>query len=115
AARGADDRLAHCARRLVPQLADYVKIELLEGEGGRRPVAIAHQDPAREELMRAWRKRGTLSETGQVGMGTTFATAEAKLTPEILPDAVVRSARERTGEEGAALMEAIGPRSQIVV
>jgi PAS domain S-box-containing protein len=114
-ALGVDDRLDHFARLLVPQLADYVKIELLEGEGGRRPVAIAHQDPAREELMRAWRKRGTLSETGQVGMGTTFATGEAKLTPEILPDAVVRSARERTGEEGAALMEAIGPRSQIVV
>jgi serine phosphatase RsbU (regulator of sigma subunit) len=48
-------------------------------------------------------------------MGTTFATGEAKLTSEIAPDAVVRSARERTGEEGAQLMQAIGPRSQIVV
>jgi PAS domain S-box-containing protein len=110
-----DERLDRFARLLVPQLADYVKIELLEGDSGRRPVAIAHQDPEREALMRRWRERGTLEETGQVGMGTTIATGQAKITPEIVPDAVVRSARERTGEEGAELMEAIGPRSQIVV
>src|SRR4029079_18779963 len=34
---------------------------------------------------------------------------------EIAADAVIESARVRTGEEGAQLMEAIGPRSQIVV
>ncbi|HEX5617424.1 MAG TPA: SpoIIE family protein phosphatase [Solirubrobacteraceae bacterium] len=114
-ALGVDDRLERFARLLVPELADYVKIELLEGTGGRRPVAIAHQDPEREALMRRWRERGTLGETERVGMATTFATGEAKLTEEIAPDAVVQSARERTGEEGALLMEAIGPRSQIVV
>jgi len=114
-ALGVDERLEHFARLLVPELADYVKIELLEDSGGRRPVAIAHQDPEREALMRRWRERGTLGESERVGMGTTIATGEAKLTEEIAPEAVVESARERTGEEGAQLMEAIGPRSQIVV
>jgi PAS domain S-box-containing protein len=114
-ALGVDERLDRFARLLVPRLADYVKIELLEGEGGRRPVAIAHQDPEREALMRRWREHGTLGEQERVGMGTTFATGEAKLTADIAPDAVVRSARESTGQEGADLMEAIGPRSQIVV
>jgi serine phosphatase RsbU (regulator of sigma subunit) len=114
-ALGVDERLDRFARLLVPQLADFVKIELLEGKGGRRPVAIAHQDPEREALMRAWRERGTLAASERVGMGTTMATGEAKLTTEILPEAVVRSARETTGEEGAELMRAIGPRSQIVV
>ena len=65
--------------------------------------------------MRRWRERGTLGEQERVGMGTTMATGEAKLTADIVPDAVVRSARESTGQEGADLMEAIGPRSQIVV
>jgi PAS domain S-box-containing protein len=114
-ALGVDERLERFARLLVPQLADYVKIELLEGSGGRRPVAIAHQDPEREALMRRWRERGTLAETERVGMGSTFATGEAKLTEEITTEAVVASARARTGDEGAELMEAIGPRSQIVV
>jgi PAS domain S-box-containing protein len=114
-ALGVDERLDRFARLLVPELADYVKIELLEGKSGRRPVAIAHQDPRREALMRAWRERGTLAASEQVGMGTTFATGEAKLMPDIVPEAVVRSARETTGEEGAELMAAIGPRSQIVV
>ena len=114
-ALGVDERLDRFARLLVPALADYVKIELLEGKGGRRPVAIAHQDPEREALMRAWRARGTLSESERVGMATTFATGEAKITPEIVPEAVVRSAFETTGEEGAELMREIGPRSQIVV
>ena len=112
---GVDERLERFARLLVPQLADYVKIELLEGTGGRRPVAIAHQDPEREALMRQWRERGTLSEDERVGMGSTFATGEAKLMEDIAPAAVVESARARTGEEGAQLMQAIGPRSQIVV
>ena len=114
-ALGVDERLDRFARLLVPELADFVKIELLEGKSGRRPVAIAHQDPEREALMRAWRDRGTLAVSEQVGMGTTIATGEAKLTAEIAAEAVVRSARETTGEEGAELMRAIGPRSQIVV
>ena len=114
-ALGVDERLDRFARLLVPELADYVKIELLEGKGGRRPVAIAHQNPEREALMRAWRARGTLAESERVGMGTTLAQGEAKLTSEIVPEAVVRSARETTGEEGAELMREIGPRSQIVV
>jgi PAS domain S-box-containing protein len=114
-ALGVDERLDRFARLLVPELADYVKIELLEGKGGRRPVAIAHQDPEREALMRAWRARGTLSVSERVGMGTTFATGEAKITPEIVPEAVVRSALETTGEEGAELMREIAPRSQMVV
>jgi serine phosphatase RsbU (regulator of sigma subunit) len=114
-ALGVDERLDRFARLLVPELADYVKIELLEGKSGRRPVAIAHQDPEREALMRAWRARGTLAESERVGMGTTMATGEAKIMAEITPEAVVRSARETTGEEGAQLMREIGPRSQIVV
>ena len=114
-ALGVDERLDRFARLLVPELADFVKIELLEGKSGRRPVAIAHQDPEREALMRAWRDRGTLAASERVGMGTTMATGEAKLTTDIAPEAVVRSALETTGEEGAELMRAIGPRSQIVV
>jgi PAS domain S-box-containing protein len=114
-ALGVDERLDRFARLLVPELADFVKIELLEGKSGRRPVAIAHQNPEREALMRAWRERGTLAESERVGMGTTMATGEAKLTADILPEAVVRSALETTGEEGADLMREIGPRSQIVV
>ncbi len=114
-ALGVEERLDRFARLLVPELADFVKIELLEGSSGRRPVAIAHQDPEREALMRAWRERGTLAESERVGMATTIATGEAKLTPDIAQEAVVRSARETTGEAGAELMRAIGPRSQIVV
>jgi PAS domain S-box-containing protein len=110
-----DERLDRLARHLVPRLADYVKIELLEDRGGRRPVAIAHQDPEREALMRAWRQRGRMGEHESVGMATTFATGEAKLLAELATEAVVRAAREYTGEEGAELMRAIGPRSQIVV
>jgi PAS domain S-box-containing protein len=114
-ALGVEERLDRFARLLVPEVADFVKIELLEGKSGRRPVAIAHQDPAREALMRAWRERGTLAESERVGMARTFSTGEAKLTPDIVPEAVIRSAREATGEEGAELMREIAPRSQIVV
>ena len=114
-ALGVDDRLDRLARVLVPRLADFVKIELLEGRTGRRPVAIAHEDPEREALMRRLRDRVTLGEEERVGMAATFATGESKLTREIVPAAVARSAGERAGAAAAELMEAIGPRSQIVV
>jgi PAS domain S-box-containing protein len=114
-ALGVDERLDRLARVLVPRLADFVKIELLEGQAGRRPVAIAHEDPEREALMRRLRERVTLGEEERVGMAATFATGESKLTREIVPAAVARSAGERAGADAAELMEAIGPRSQIVV
>ena len=101
-ALGVDERLDRFARLLVPQLADFVKIELLEGKGGRRPVAIAHQDPEREALMRAWRERGTLARVRARRHGDARSRpARRRSRAEIAEDAVVRSARERTGEEGA--------------
>ena len=110
-----DERLDLLARVLVPKLADYCKIELLEGDSGRRPVAIAHQDPDREALMRRLRERVTLPDDERVGMARTFRTGESKLTPDIAVEAVARAARDSAGAAAAELMEAIGPRSQIVV
>ena len=95
-ALGVEERLDRFARLLVPRLADFVKIELLEDSTRRRPVAIAHKDPEREALMRAWRERGTLGEDERVGMATTLGTGEAKLLADIVPDAFVLCARDRT-------------------
>ncbi len=113
-ALGVDERLERLARMLVPDLADFVKIELLES-AGRRPVAIAHQDPERELLMRRLRETVTLGEETHVGMAATFARGEALLTSDITPDIVARQAAERAGASAGELMQAIGPRSQVVV
>ncbi len=113
-ALGVDERLERLARMLVPDLADFVKIELLES-AGRRPVAIAHQDPEREALMRRLRATVTLGEETHVGMAATFARGEALLTSDITPDIVARQAAERAGASAGELMQAIGPRSQVVV
>ena len=113
-ALGVDERLERLARLLVPELADYVKIELLES-AGRRPVAIAHQDPERESLMRRLRETMTLGEEAHVGMAATFARGEALLAPDIMPETVARQAAERAGASAGELMQAIGPRSQVVV
>ena len=117
-ALGVDERLDRFARLLVPQLADFVKIELLEGKSGRRPVAIAHQDPAREALMRAWRDRGTLGGPPSASAwSTTMATGEAKLTSGDRPprpwcESALETDRRRRAHE---LMRAIGPRIAFVV
>jgi PAS domain S-box-containing protein len=115
AAVGVDARLERLARLLVPRLADFCKIELLEGADRRRAVAIAHEDPRREALMRRLRARVTLPEEAPVGMATTFATGRARLMRDVEAGAAARSAGERAGADAAALMEEIGPRSQIVV
>jgi PAS domain S-box-containing protein len=79
-ALGVDERLERFAQLLVPQVADHVKIELLEGSGGRRPVAVARrsaettEDPnPRGQIVVPLRARGrvlgalslTMAESGR--------------------------------------------------
>src|SRR5207249_4926387 len=51
----AADTLAAVARLAVPRLADWCVVDLLEDDGSIRQSAVAHVDPAKEQLSRELR------------------------------------------------------------
>jgi PAS domain S-box-containing protein len=67
------------ARLAVPSLADWCVVDLLEGDGGTRPVAAAHADPAQEEALRA----GLRHPVERRVAATVLATGEAVLQVDL--------------------------------
>jgi serine phosphatase RsbU (regulator of sigma subunit) len=127
-ALGVDERLERFAQMLVPQLADHVKIELLEGSGGRRPVAVHGAEPAGEpdpaaQIVVPLRARGrvlgalslTMTESGRryaevdfdltrdLGLRAGLAVDNARLYEEAQASAV---AEQRRAAQLDALAEA---------
>lgn len=89
--------LAAVADLIVPRLADWASVETLEPNGEIRSVALAHVDPERLEVIRAFRDRRPPEITSPTGVGHVIATGEpefiAEITDEMLaaandPDAV---------------------------
>jgi PAS domain S-box-containing protein len=102
--------LQSLARLVVPRLADYCVVGMLEGDEMRR-VAMVHRDPARETLLhqlgRVQRRHRTV-----VGVQSVLRTGEPELVPEV-SEAWLRAASE--DEAHFATLRALGPRSMMVV
>ncbi len=49
--------LRHVAASTVPKFADWCSVDLLDGSGQPRQVALAHEDPAKIELAREFRRK----------------------------------------------------------
>jgi PAS domain S-box-containing protein len=100
--------LAAITRLVVPTLADYCSVDLVEGDGSFRRVSTAHVDPEKEELVRALWTRYPYLPTDRVGVPEAVRTGEAQITPVIDPEQTARFTRD---PEHAALLDQLGPRS----
>ena len=103
------EQIAHLA---VPQLADWCAVDVLDERGELERVAVHHSDPAKlavaEELHR--RYRSELDESR--GLMAVIGSGEPLLATNIAADALSAYARD---SEHLAMLEAIAPRSVIVV
>lgn len=95
--------LANITTALVPQLADWATLDMLDGDTGEiRRVAVAHVDPAKGHLAREILKRAPQVLDGPDGV---LRTGKAELKSEIcdelladaLPDPEVRSILKSLG------------------
>ena len=75
--------LVAVADLVVPRLADWASVELLEPNGAIRSVAISHADPAKVALAREFRARRPPDPSSPSGVGHVIATGEPELVPEI--------------------------------
>jgi PAS domain S-box-containing protein len=102
--------LRSLARLVVPRLADYCIVGMLEG-GELHRVAMAHRDPAQEPLL-CRLERMKPRPRAMVGVQGVLRTGEPELVPEVT-QAWVRASSE--DEEHFAIHHQLAPRSLMIV
>src|SRR4051794_3386453 len=101
--------LERVADLAVSKIADWCVVEIAD-RTGHAPVAIAHTDPEKAELVREFRRRYTPPEGGYVG--AAIRTGESTIVPE-LSDAQLEAAGE--GDEEREILWQLAPRSVMAV
>ncbi len=106
------ETLHRVAMLVVPRLADWCGIDLLDEDGQIRSVAIVHSDPEKIELAHQLRRRYPPDPAASSGVPNVLRTGEAEIHSDV-PAEVLREAAE--DEEHLALLQRLGMRSALVV
>lgn len=107
-----EQTLRNVAELAVPTIADWCAVDLLDEQGDRQSVAVAHPDPARlalAEELRAYRPDRLDPEDG---LGLVFRTGQPVLYPEVSEEMLAQTA---TDERHLELLKTVGFRSGMIV
>jgi PAS domain S-box-containing protein len=104
--------LQNVAGLAVPALADWCGVDLVDEEGRREPVAVAHVDPSRVELAARLREYEPEQMQPDRGIGRVIATGEPALFNEITEEALRASAVDDRHFE---LLRQVGLRAALLV
>ena len=86
--------LRSVARLAVPYLADWCAVHVLEEDGSIRRLAVAHVDPAKEELVRDRPARYPLDSHARYIVPSVLRTGRSELVPEVSDELLVAAARD---------------------
>lgn len=100
------------ARLAVGDLADWCAVDLLDGEGKIRQVAVAHVDEARVKWARELNKRYPPDHSAPTGVGEVIRTGQPQIYPEISDEMLVAGAQD---EEHLRISRELQIKSAIVV
>jgi len=78
--------LAAVADLVVPRLADWATVDILEPSGVIEPLAIAHVDPEKVALVKEFRRRRPPDLRSPTGVGHVISSGEPELIAEITDD-----------------------------
>jgi PAS domain S-box-containing protein len=104
--------LGELAKLAAGTIADWCVIDLVEMDGRVERVAVAHVDPAKQDLAHALQVRYPPGPDGPATLNEVFASGRAVLVPAIEPNDI--EARSRTPEH-ERMLRALGIRSLMVV
>jgi len=107
-----EQTLRNVADLAVPDIADWCAVDLLDQDGDRRTVAVAHVDPERLSLAEALRRYVPDQLDPAEGLGRVLSTGEPTLYPEITEEMLAQSAVD---ERHLELLRAVGLRSVLIV
>ncbi|HKV57491.1 MAG TPA: histidine kinase dimerization/phospho-acceptor domain-containing protein, partial [Ktedonobacteraceae bacterium] len=106
------ETLANIAHLIVPQLADWFAVDLVNADGQFELIEIDHKDPEQAQWARALREKYPVDPNTPTGLPNVVRTGHAELYPEITDEMLVAGARN---EEELALARQIGYSSIMLV
>jgi serine phosphatase RsbU (regulator of sigma subunit) len=104
--------LRNVAALAVPDIADWCAVDLIDSEGCREQVAIAHVDPGKIEMAERLREYQPKQPDPNRGLGKVLRTGEPELIPYISDELLMEGA---TDERHLTLLRAVGLKSALVV
>jgi PAS domain S-box-containing protein len=104
------ETLSAVVRLIVPRLADFCAIDVIEADGKMRRIAIAHVDPAKVEAVWDMSRRYQLDQNDPVPQA--MRSGEPQLIPVIPDQMLQRFARD---PEHLARLRAFGLHSLLIV
>lgn len=106
------ETLANIARLVVPQLADWFAVDLVDAEGHFELIEIAHKDPEQGQWARALREKYPVDPNALTGAPHVVRTGQSELYPKITDEMLVAAARN---EEELTIARQIGYTSVIII
>ena len=104
--------LANIARLVVPELADWCAIHLLDNVGNVRLLAMAHKDPQKVEWAIKLSEQYPMKPDAPFGPARVMRTGQAELIAEVTDEMLAALAEN---EQGLIAMWANGHRSMLAV
>jgi signal transduction histidine kinase len=106
------ETLQQIARLAVPVLADWCSVNIVEEDGSVHRLAVAHVDPAKEELVRQLVDLFPLDANGASGPAVALRTGQPRIVPVVNVGDIERSV---TDPEHLRLIRALGVQSLMYV
>jgi PAS domain S-box-containing protein len=109
---GFGETLTGVANLVVPQVADWCSIDVLEPEGTIAQVAVTHVEPEKVKLARELRQRYPLDPSSPTGVPNVIRTGRPILVSDISDSLVLESAPDR---DFLDIVRDLGLRSAMIV
>ncbi len=107
-----EQTLERVARMIVPGLADWCGIEMVDEQGESHQVAVAHVDPDKVQLAHDLRRRYPTDPDAPTGVPAILRGGPAELYTDIPQELIEAAARD---EEHLQLIRQLGMRSAMAV
>jgi PAS domain S-box-containing protein len=107
-----EQTLRNVAELAVPDVVDWCAVDLIDEDGDRNPVAVAHEDPNRIRLAEQLRAYGPARLDPEQGLGLVLRTGTPLLFEEIPDEMLVQAAVD---ERHLELLRGVGLRSAVIV
>lgn len=100
------------AKIMVPEIADWCAVDMLNEEGVLVSVAVAHKDPEKMKWAEKFRKEYPVDLSAKGGVGDIFRTGKSAFYPVITDKMLVATAKDK---RHLNLIRKIGMTSVIIV
>jgi PAS domain S-box-containing protein len=107
-----EETLTRVARIAVPRIADWCNVDILDKDGQVQRVALAHSDPAKEEVAYEYLRRYPSRQDSDAGVNLALRTLEPILIPNI-DDAMIKASAQNP--EQLEFLRQMQPTSAMIV